>query len=121
MLEDDQFPGRQLAPRGRVVVLEHIDKAFPEEFQIVIGEPRLLSEMGGDVAFGAIERVGDDLLLPHHPAFLTVPLGCDCQTGDGDLLLEDRVNATGKVDCTGPLTCPQLTPVDITAPKVLIS
>ena len=65
MLKNVELAGAHLAPSRRMVVLEHIGKRLPEQFEIVFGKAGPLGVIGGDVDFGTVEAVGDNMLAAH--------------------------------------------------------
>ena len=103
MLEDDQLPHCHFAPGGGVVVLEQVQDGFPQQFQVFFGEAGgLPCQVGGDIAFAAVEAVGDNVLAAHFGALvLCVRFGGDGHTGDGHFLGHHRFHAPGKAHLDG--------------------
>ena len=105
--EDDQLAGGHLAPRRRPVVVEHRLQGAPQQFQVGVGEPGLLGQLGGDEAVRAVQPVGHHVLAAHGAvlatlivaAFLALLLfafGGRRHAGDGDFQRQDRLDGAGE-------------------------
>ena len=85
-----------------MIVFEHLQDRRPELFKIFFGKPRLLREHGGNISLGAIQPVGDKILLSHLRLFIRfIALRRHGLTGDGDLLRKNGIDAPCKVDLNG--------------------
>ena len=103
VLEDDEFADCHFASCRGVVVFKHVDDGTEEQFQVVLGEMGYLScQVCRNEAICAVERVGDDLFASHFRVLLCiVGFRGDGNTGNGNILPHDGVNAAGKSDLHG--------------------
>jgi hypothetical protein len=116
---------RHLAARGGAVVLEHLTSACQNSVQIVLGKAGLFGQEGRHKAVRPVKAVGHGVLAAHGAvvAFLLFGFGFggDGHARDGMLRGDDGIDRTREGELHGPRTWPQLTPVDMTAPKVRTS
>lgn len=110
-----------------MVAFKHVQDCLPEQRKVVLGEPgRLAGEVCRNIAFRAVEPVGDNILSANLGALFSA-------SASVVIAVRVIVNSCGtmgsmlraKDSCTGPRTCPQLsaplTQVVSTAPKVRMS
>ena len=101
MLEVVETAYDHFATGGGTVVFEHREQGLEEEREIGVGESGFLGECGGDVAFGGIESVGDNVLVAHGALLLGVFFLGDSAAGDRDFKRRDGVEGLAEGELHG--------------------
>jgi hypothetical protein len=96
MLENNQFSCGYFSPCCRMVMLEHIYQAVPEQFQVIFLKFGLFSQMSGNISFCTVQAIRYNLFFAHRLAFFSIFFVGDGTSSDCYFLLKNRVNAAGK-------------------------
>ena len=87
-----------------MIVFKHIEEGLPQKGQVIFRKTgNLARQVGRDIAFTAVEAIGNDVFPAHFGALLfSVGLRSDGYPGDCDLLGNHRLHAAGKAQLNRP-------------------